>query len=106
MAAVPSDDLARYGLFPEKIKKVGQRPAVERIKVSQLHAAKRVIEGKGRRSVQEGEKDPGAGRCTDHAVLSAFRRGSDAPAEVPFLLSFAAKVGQSGLTCCMDDWYW
>ena len=66
IAAVPSDDLARYGLFPKKIKKVGQRPAVERIKVSQLHAAERVIEGKSRRTVQEREKDTGAGKCADH----------------------------------------
>ena len=66
IAAVPSDDLARDGLLPKKIKKVGQRPAVERIKVSQLYAAERVIEGEGRRAVQEREKDAGAGKCRGH----------------------------------------
>jgi hypothetical protein len=86
IAAVPSDDLTRDGLFPEKIKKIGQRPAVERIKVSQLDARERVIEGKSRRSVQEGEKDASAGKFADHCcplVLPARERCTSRGA-IPF----------------------
>ena len=49
IAAVPGDDLARDGLLPKNIEKIGQRPAVERVEVGQLQAAERVLESESRR---------------------------------------------------------
>jgi hypothetical protein len=51
IAAFPWDDLARYGLLPENIEKVSNRPAVNGVKIGQLEGAKRIVKGESRRPI-------------------------------------------------------
>ena len=76
IAAVPSDDLARYGLFPKRLRKSASGPRLSGLKLASCTPLSGLLKARaGIRS--EGEKDSSAGKCADHCcplVLPARER--------------------------------